>query len=194
MKNRQGRRGERLHHCAATDVADLNLRQLLAACGCVCTSLSAGWCGPWSPLPGYHCSCPSRGCRNNASLPCSQSTVLDLISIAAVCSGSGEDTPVTAQASFSSPWASFPYSCKMGWYFQRAVLTTAVMKYPETFADPGRANCGTSHAWYLCLELCFGICTSHSRVISIQQSLLKAVLHLLCAGCITRVSHPAKSE
>lgn len=51
----------------------------------------------------------------------------------------------------------------MGQYFQRAALTTAVMKYPETFADPGRANHGTSHAWYLCLELCFGICTSHSK-------------------------------
>lgn len=78
------------------DVADLNPRQLLAACGCICTSLSAGWHVPWSPVPGRHCSCCSRGCKNNTPLACSHSTTLSLIPIAAVYTGFGEDTPLAA--------------------------------------------------------------------------------------------------
>lgn len=68
----------------------------------------------------------------------------------------------------------------MGQYFQRAVLTIAVMKYLETFADPGGANrlaqvmLGTC-AWNSVLA--FG--PHIARVISIQQSLMKVVLHLL---------------
>lgn len=132
----------------------LQLHLRLPACSTACTMFPSSQASP--------AACSTTGCRNRASLPCSQRAVLGLTPVTAVCTGVGVGGGATPLPGWISQFFSLSLtfcSCKMGHYFWRAALAPAVMKCSENFADPGKASCGTSHAWYLCLELGFGIFT-----------------------------------
>lgn len=155
-----GERG-RTAPLSKADVAAPNPRQLLAACGCICTSLSAGWCVPWSPLPGYHWSCCSRGCKNNSALLPKHLAGSDPHCSHIYWVWGGLSTHCLSQ--FFSSLSLIFLLLQNGSVLSKSCAHYCCNEIPWDLCWPWQSKPWHSHAWYLCSELCFGICTSPSK-------------------------------